>query len=186
MNGLPLPIERSIMFNSQVDQKTIGVLTQNILDINNDDEYLKKLYKINNLDYTPAPIKIYIDSYGGQVYQILGLISVIEKSKTPIHTICTGAAMSCGFVLLICGHKRFAYEHSTPLYHQVSSQASGTVKSMEESIKQSKNLLKKLENITIKHTNITKKKLKKVYKRKQDWYLKSSEALELGVIDEII
>jgi len=186
MNALPIPMERSIMFSSQVDQKTIGALTQKILDINNNDEYLKKLYKINNLEYSPSPVKIYIDSYGGQVYQILGLVSVIEKSKTPIHTICTGAAMSCGFVLLICGHKRFAYEHSTPLYHQVSSRASGTVKDMEESIKQSKNLLKKLEKITIKYTNITKKKLKKVYKRKQDWYLKSSEALELGVIDEII
>ena len=64
-------------------------------------------------------IKIYIDSYGGQVYQCFGLIGVME-SKTEIHTVCS-AAMSCGFIILINGHKRFAYRHATPLYHRVSS-----------------------------------------------------------------
>ena len=183
---LPMPATRSLMFNSQVDQKTIGHLTESILDINADDEYLKGLYSLHGLDYTPTPIEIYIDSYGGYVYQILGLVAVIQKSKTPIHTIVTGAAMSCGFIMLICGHKRFAYEHATPLYHQVSGGARGTVKDMEEDVVESKRLQKKLEKLTLDNTKISKKKLKEVYEKKQDWYMSAKEAKKLGVIDEII
>ena len=166
-DGLPLPMERTLLFNKQVDQKTIGDITQKILDINADDAYLKKLYKINGLKYKRQPIEIYIDSYGGYVYQILGLVSVMQNSKTPIH-------------------KRFAHKHSTPLYHQVSGGTIGTVKEMKESVEQSSKLQDKLEKLTLENTNISKKQLKKVYKRKLDWYLESDEALELGVVDEII
>lgn len=186
MNNLPLPVDRTIMFSSQVDQKTIGSLAQKILEINEDDAALKKMYKLLDLKYKPKPIKIYIDSYGGYVYQILGLVSIMKNSKTPIHTICTGAAMSCGFIMLICGHKRFAHEHSTPLYHQVSGGTAGTVKEMEESIEQTKKLHVKMEKITLANTKISKKKLKKIYKRKRDWHMNASEALALGVVDEII
>ena len=129
--NLPLPKKRDLFFNKQVDQNSIGDLTQKIIEINQDDEHLKKVYSIYNLKYNPDPIKIYIDSYGGQVYQCFGLLSVIERSETPIHTIVTGCAMSAGFMILISGHRRFAHKLSTPLYHQVSSGAIGTVKEME-------------------------------------------------------
>src|ERR1017187_1566959 len=113
---LKLPKSRELFFIKQVDQSSIGELTKAIIEINQDDEHLKKLYSVYNLEYRPDPIKIFLDSYGGQVYQCFGLLSVIERSQTPIHTIVTGCAMSCGFMILICGHKRFAHKLSTPLY----------------------------------------------------------------------
>ena len=130
--NLSLPKKRDLFFTKQVDQTSIGELTQRIIEINQDDEHLKKVYSIYNLEYKPEPIKIYIDSYGGGVYQCFGLLSVIERRETPIHTIVTGCAMSAGFMILICGHKRFAHKLSTPLYHQVSSGAIGTAKEIEE------------------------------------------------------
>lgn len=129
---LPLPQNRKLFFSKQVDQESIEALSKKIIEINEDDEYLKKLYNIHDFLYTPKPIEIYIDSYGGLVYQIMGLISIVEKSKTPVHTICTGAAMSCGFMLLINGHKRFCYENGTPLYHQISSSFNGKTEDMEQ------------------------------------------------------
>jgi len=185
-DGLPLPLDRVILFNKQVDQKTIGEVTQRILDINSDDEYLKDLYKLHGLKYKPQPIEIFIDSYGGYVYQIMGLVSIVQNSKTPVHTICTGAAMSCGFVLLIVGHKRFGYELATPMYHQVSAGMWGTIKSMEEDVSETKRLQKVLEKLTLENTKITKKKLKKIYKTKKDWFMTTDDALEFGVIDEKI
>jgi ATP-dependent Clp protease protease subunit len=110
----------------------------------------------------------------------------MEKSETPIHTIVTGAAMSCGFMILISGHKRFGYSLSTPLYHQVSSGFWGKVQDMEESLEQTKKLQAKIEQITLDRTQITKKKLKEVLKNKVDWYMTADEALLLGVIDGII
>lgn len=184
--NIPLPKDRNLYFNKQVDQSSIGELTQRIIEINDDDRYLEKLYNIHNLKYTPEPIKIFIDSFGGSVYQCYGLLSIIEDSKTKIHTIVTGAAMSCGFMILICGHKRFAHKLSTPLYHQISSGVSGTIKEIEDKLEQSRKLQKILEDIVTDKTKISKKKLKEIYESKKDWYMNSEEALELGVVDEII
>ena len=178
--------ERNLYFSEQVDQKTIGSLTKEIVEINDLDDYLEQYFKLNGISYKRKPIKIWIDSYGGLVYQCFGLLSIIESSKTPIHTIVTGAAMSCGFMILIHGHKRFGYKLSTPLYHQVSNGFWGKAKDMEEDFIETKRIQKKMEDLTLKKTKITKKQLKKIYKRKIDWYMDAKEALKLGVIDKII
>jgi ATP-dependent Clp protease protease subunit len=89
-------------------------------------------------------------------------------------------------MLLIHGHKRFAYKHATPLYHQVSSGSSGKVKDMEEKLEESKRLQGLLEKLTLEKTKISAKKLERVYKTKKDWYMTAKEALKLGVIDEIV
>jgi ATP-dependent Clp protease, protease subunit len=85
MLNLDLPKDRNLFFTKQVDQASISELTQKIIDINEDDKRLKKLYKVYDMKYKPNPIKIYIDSYGGSAYQCFGLLGVMKKSKTPIH-----------------------------------------------------------------------------------------------------
>ncbi len=185
-DSLPLPKKRDLFFTKQVDQSSIGELTQKIIEINGDDDHLKKVYSIYDLEYKPEPIKIYIDSYGGGVYQCFGLLSVIERSKTPVHTIVTGCAMSCGFLLLISGHKRFAHKMSTPLYHQVSTGFWGKVQDMEEKLEEAKRLQEQIEEYTREKTKIGKKKLKQILENKIDWYMTSDEALDLGVVDEIL
>jgi len=186
MSNLPLPKERTLFFAKQVNQSSIEDLTKSVVEINENDKLLKKIYAVYDLEYKPKPIKIMIDSYGGQVYQILGLLAIMDSSKTPIHTYVTGAAMSCGFLLLIHGHKRFAYKHATPLYHQVSSIALGKAKDMEEDLMETKRLQEIIEKLTLERTKISKKKLEKVYKRKLDWFMSANEALKLGVVDEIV
>jgi ATP-dependent Clp protease, protease subunit len=183
---LRTPKDRNLFFTKQVDQDSISELSKSIIEINSDDENLSKNASILGFKYEPQPIKIYIDSYGGSVYQILGVVSIIEKSTTPIHTIVTGCAMSCGFILLISGHKRFGYKYSTPLYHQVSLGASGEISWMDEKVQESKRLQKLLEDITLSKTKITKERLEKIYREKIDWYMTPIEAKKLGVIDEII
>jgi len=179
-------MDRNLFFTSQVDQDSISKLTQDIIKIWEHDEQLKKVYDLHDITYEPKPIKIYIDSYGGLVYQCFGLLSVMERCETPIHTIVTGAAMSCGFMMLISGHKRFAHRLSTPLYHQVSSGAWGKLKDMEEDVQETKRLQKLLEQETLAKTNIGAKKLKEVYEKKVDWFMSADEALKLGVVDEIL
>jgi len=183
---LPLPVDRLLFFTEQFDQKTVAKLTQSIIEINESDRHLEKLYPVYGVAYEPKPIEIRIDSYGGAVYQCMGLISVVEESLTPIHTYVTGAAMSCGFILLISGHRRFAYKRATPLYHQVSSASIGKVKDMEERLEETKRLQKTIEDITLEKTQISKKKLKEIYEKKVDWYMSAKEALVLGVVDEIV
>lgn len=185
-DSLPLPKERNLFLSEQVDQASMLKLTEKIIEHNEEDELYEKMYSIHNMSYKRAPIKIFIDSYGGSVYQCFGLLSIIEKSKTPIHTIVTGCAMSCGFMILIHGHKRFAYELATPLFHQVSDAGWGKLKDLEENLIETKRLQKMIVDLTLKKTKISKKQIQDNYEKKQDWYMSAKEALKLGVVDEII
>lgn len=186
MITLPSPKDRRLLFNTQVTQDSIGALSKQILEIVDDDVYIKSVYSIHNLVYTPEPIKIYIDSYGGAVYQGFGLLGIIENSNTPIHTLVTGCAMSCGFLISIAGHKRMAYKSATFMYHQISSLKYGKLKEIEEDMIEGKRLQEMIEKFTVSHTKISIDRLKEVYDTKQDWYLNAEEALKHGIIDEII
>lgn len=183
---LPLPKDRNLYLAQQVTQESMNSLSKAIIDINESDQLLSKIYPIYGLEYTPKPIKLHIDSYGGYVYQCMGLLGIMRASKVPVHTIVTGCAMSCGFLISISGHKRFGYKKSTFLYHQVSSGAVGKAKDMEEEVIEVKRLQKMIEDITLENTKITASKLKEVYNGKRDWYLSANQALKLGVIDEIV
>lgn len=183
---IPKPKDRDLYLAQQVDQASINLLTKEIININESDIEISKISKIYNFTYTPKPIKIYIDSYGGSVYQCFGLLSIIKDSKTPIHTIVTGCAMSCGFLISITGHKRLCYEKSTFLYHQVSGGTIGTLKEMEDEIIETKRLMKMLEEHTLEHTKMDKDLLEEIYEKKKDYYINPIKALKLGIIDEII
>ena len=86
-----------------------------LYQIQEDDEKDEK-----EKDYNREPIKLYINSYGGSIYDMWGLIDVILNSKTPIYTYCTGYAMSAAFKIFLAGHKRYCYKHSIFMYHQMS------------------------------------------------------------------
>lgn len=184
--NLPTPMNRNLFLAKQVDQASINELSKAIIAINEDDEFISKIYAAHDLSYLPKPIKLYVDSYGGYVYQCFGLLGIMKASKAPIHTIVTGCAMSCGFLISIAGHKRFGYPKSTYLYHQVSGGVIGKAKDMEEDVIETMRLQKMLEDHTLEFTKITAKRLEKVYKGKKDWFIDTDEALKLRIIDEII
>jgi ATP-dependent Clp protease protease subunit len=184
--NLPEPRNRNLYLAKQVDQDSINSISRAIIEINESDEKNKKIYKAYGLKYKSEAINLYIDSYGGQVYQCLGLLGIMGASKVPVHTIVTGCAMSCAFLISITGHKRFGYPGSTYLYHQVSSGMIGKAKDIEEKVIEVKRLQSKIEEHTTALTKITKEQLQKIYKRKIDWYIDSKKAIKLGIIDEII
>lgn len=186
MITLPQQKERILLFNKEVSQSTIGDLSKHILEINEDDRYINSIYNAHNINYTPPPIKIYIDSYGGSVYQCFGLLSIIENSTTPIHTIVTGCAMSCGFLISIAGHTRFSYKNSTFMYHQISSAVYGELKDIKDTIIEVDRLQELVETHTLTHTGISRAELNSVYDKKTNWYMTSKQALKYKVVDKIL
>lgn len=182
----PLPKPRNLYIAKQIDQDSVNAVTRDIISITEDDKLLKKVYPAYGIEYTPLPIKIFIDSYGGHVYQTFGLINVMLNNSTPVHTIVTGCAMSGGFLIAICGSKRMCYKDSTLLYHQLSSGVSGTLKEMSDEVFEKTKLQGQIESIVLAKTKITKQKLKQVYFNKTDWYIDAKEGMRLGIIDEII
>lgn len=184
--GLREPMARDLFFTEQIDQKTISELSKQLILIEKDDSELELIYEISGLKYDRPAIRIFIDSYGGNVYQGLGIIGIIENSATPIHTIVTGCAMSMAFGILISGHKRFAYKYATPLYHILNAGEKDTIQGLTEDLEEYERLQSLLDTITVKKTNISVDKLKYYRERKKDWYMSAEESIKLNVVDEII
>ena len=129
------------------------------------------------------PIKIYVDSGGGDLSATLTIIDAIKMSKTPIWTINIGCAYSGGFFAFIAGHKRIAYEHSTFLYHEGSTMNGGDAGKFRNFAEFYDKQLQMLKNITLKYTKISDELYES--KKRDDWWLTTDEALELGICDEI-
>ena len=78
-------------------------------------------------------IPIIIDSYGGQVYSLMSMISAIKHADLPVATIVEGKAMSCGAVLFSFGEEglRFMDPNATVMIHDVSSMDMGKVEELK-------------------------------------------------------
>ena len=87
---------------------------------------------------------------------------------------------------MLSSKNRKAYRNTTFMIHEISSGAIGKLADLEESVDETKRLNKVLFDIIEKETKITKEQLEEVYIKKQDWFLTAEEALELGLITEII
>lgn len=129
------------------------------------------------------PIKIYIDSVGGSLVETFTMIDSIQMSKTPVWTICTGAAYSGGFFTFIAGHKRFCYPTASLLFHEGSTSNMADAGKFRNFADFYCKQLDMLKDITIKYTNISDEEYEK--HRKDDWWFSAKEALEYGICDEI-
>ena len=130
------------------------------------------------------PIQIWIMSYGGDISQANFMCSLMETSRIPIITVATGAAMSAGFLLLISGKRRYAFEQSEILIHAGSAGFQGTASEIEEAQKSYKAQLNKMKEYILTHTKITEKQFNQ--KRNKDWYVTGQELVDLGIVDKIV
>ncbi len=130
------------------------------------------------------PIKIYIDSPGGDVTSTLTLINVMLSSKTPIYTINMCGAFSAAGIILACGHKRFGMRGSSVLIHSGSTYIGGTREQSESATKHFDKIYKKMTETLFSRTNIDQKTYKQ--KAPKDWYLDEDDCLKYGVIDQIV
>ena len=131
-------------------------------------------------------ITMHIDSPGGSVKSGLSIVDVMDYIKCDIRTINTGMAASMGSILLGAGTKgkRCSLKFSKTMLHQSSGGAGGNIQdariSMIEWEKTNKLLFKLLGNYCDKPVDVVMKD------STRDLWLSSDEALEYGIIDEII
>lgn len=177
---------RVIWLDDGISPETVLPVIQQINDLNYQDELKEKEYSLDDQEYKRKPIKLHLNSPGGCVYSGLGLIGVMQASKTPIHTYTYNMAASMGFLIAISGHMRFTYPHTTYMYHAGSLQTSGHLLDVKESVEESDRLQEKIEQHTSAVTNIPKEKLSEIFSKKKDWYFDSTLALELKCVDVIL
>lgn len=134
-------------------------------------------------------IPIVIDSFGGAVYSLLGMISLLQDASETIVTYCGTKAMSCGAILLSCGTPgyRFLSPHASVMIHSVSSFADGKIGDIEVSIEHSRTLNDRLFKILSKNAQKESDHFKQVLKDHfdRDVFLNAEKTVELGIADHI-
>ena len=130
------------------------------------------------------PIWIMIDSPGGDMSGMWTLVNAIRISKTPVYTVNTHDALSAAGIILMAGHKRFAYPGTNVLVHSGSVMYGG-MRECAESMKQYFDRIdKSVQDYIFSHTKISQKSYKA--KAPKDWWMNEEEALNNGIIDRII
>ena len=173
---------RTFVLSEQVNQKSVSEIIKSIYNINQYDKEQNAEVK----KYKREPINIILNTYGGSVYDGLGMIGAIEMSKTPVHITCLGSAMSMGLFILVTGHKRFIHKHSTVMYHQISDFNWDKLEGIKQNMREAVRLEKVCEGILFKYTKVTKGHIKDYKKRKADWFITPQEALRLKIVDKIL
>ena len=127
-------------------------------------------------------INVYINSPGGYVNQGFAIYDISKKLKSPIRTVCIGEAASMGALLMLMGQQRCGTKHSQIMVHQVSGGAIGTLTDMKISVDQARRLQDNINEIIKENTLIKDPESFLMY----DKWLSSEEALDLGILTEIL
>lgn len=173
---------RSITLSGDIEDDSAGKIIERIIDINDEDETVRGTLRDGT--YKERPIKIIINSYGGEAHSALALVGVMETSVTPIHTLVFGKAMSAGLIVAVAGHVRFAHHLATYMYHEVADWNIGKLESQKRKLEENEKLMEMLDQYLLNRTKIDPDKLEK--ESLTDWYFSADEALKLGVCDYLI
>jgi ATP-dependent Clp protease protease subunit len=176
----PNPMERKLYLKENVDEKSVMPLIEAIHKINDDDAEKEKEYN----GWEREPIKLYIYTYGGACYACFALIDAIRASKTPVHTIVLGTAMSAGIFIFAAGHKRLIGEHATLMYHDVSLHLESE---MTEGIKielaEGLRLQKMGIQFLTEYSLVEESVINDYINRKANWFIPAEEAIRLKIAD---
>lgn len=155
------------------------------------EESLKQFKQdFNDAKFTKQEvIPIFIDSYGGAVDALTGMIDEIKNCDVPVATIATGKAMSCGAFLLAAGTKGYRYisPNARVLIHQISSWTIGK----KEDIQADANEMERLSQLMWGFMNDWCQKPQGYFEQQMkdrlnaDWYLNPTEAFKYGLVDYI-
>lgn len=169
--------ERRLFINGVIDDEIIDTIVYHILRYNREDKGIPVLERV--------PIKLYINSTGGDVYSGYGLISVITSSLTPIYTINQGTCASMAFLIFIAGNKRYSMKNSMFLMHEGFTGGFDNTSKMRDRMEfETEQLEEHTRNFVLDHTSIEEDFYKKKYRI--EWYMLPEEAKQYGICDYIV
>jgi ATP-dependent Clp protease protease subunit len=163
---------------------------ERVIYLNNDiNEFSLELFQkaFDELERTQdKPIKIEISSYGGSVYDMLGMIDRIQSSPCTVVTRGFGKIMSAASFILAAGDERIVGQNSWVMIHQMSSWLRGSLSDLKNELEHCKALEDQMNKL---YEKLSKGKTKaKTFEKlcSKDCYLTPEEVLKLGLVDQIL
>jgi len=164
--------ERIIFLGTPIDDAVGNLIMAQLLHLESEDP--------------DKDINLYVNSPGGDITSLFAIYDTMQYIKPDVSTICMGQAASAAAVLVLAGTKgkRYALPHSRILLHQPHGGVQGQAVDIEIQAKEMTRYRKLLEELIAEHTGQPLEKVSKDTDR--DYILTAEEAVEYGVVDEVI
>ena len=164
--------ERIVIMGSPINDQVANVIIAQLLFLDREDP--------------DKDISLYINSPGGVINAGLAIYDTMQLITPQVSTICFGLAASMATVLLCSGAKgkRYALPNSTIHLHQAFGGAQGRAADVEIAAREIMRLQEIIRSIIAKHTGQPMEKI--IHDTDRDFYLNPEQAVEYGLIDEVL
>jgi len=164
--------DRIIFLGTGIDDQVANIIVAQLLHLNHEDP--------------EKEIQMYINSPGGVIYAGLAIYDTMQMISNPISTVAVGVTASFGTVLLTAGTKgrRYALPHATVHMHQPLGGAQGQASDILIQAKQIMHLKSLLNGVMSKHTGQPLDVIERDTDR--DFYLTAPQAVEYGLVDQVL
>jgi ATP-dependent Clp protease protease subunit len=164
--------ERIVFLGQEVDDQVANLLVAEILYLESHDP--------------DRDIHLYINSPGGLGYAGMAIYDVMQHVRCEVSTICVGMGMSAA-AMILCGGatgKRLALPSAKIMIHQGTAGARGAPRDMEIQLREVLATTRRMAEIIAHHTGKAVEDVERDIDR--DYFMTATEALEYGLIDEIL
>ncbi len=164
--------ERIIMLGMPINDQVANITIAQLLFLEREDP--------------DKDIQLYIHCPGGIISAGLAIYDTMQLIRPDISTICVGLAASMGTLLLCSGAKgkRFTLPNATIHMHQAVGGAQGQAADIEIAAREIMRLQDIIRSILVKHTGQPLEKI--IHDTDRDFYLNPEQAVEYGIVDEIL
>ncbi len=164
--------ERIVFLGTPITDQVANVIVAQLLFLNREDP--------------EKEIQMYINCPGGEIYPGLAIYDTMQQIEAPISTVAVGWTASLGTILLAAGTKgrRYALPHATIHMHPAGGTARGYAPDVEIAAKELLRVQNMLKEILARHTGQPIERISKDFDR--DYYMDPYEAIEYGIIDEVL
>lgn len=159
--------KRKVMLSADVDEAPASKL-------------IRAIQKMLEVD-AESPIDVYINSYGGSVYDGLALYDTLESASCIVRTHALGKVCSMGFILFLAGDERYSMDRARFMHHESGGHISGSLSELKLEVREFDEIEEICNTIVEEKTNKSDKWWQNRIAGKDFWFGKK-EAREFGVV----
>jgi len=164
--------ERIVMLGMPINDQVANVIIAQLLYLEREDP--------------DKDISLYIHCPGGIISAGLAIYDTMQLVRPDVSTICVGLAASMGTLLLCSGAKgkRYALPNSTIHLHQAFGGAQGQAADVAIAAREIMRMQELIRSILVNHSGQSIEKI--THDTDRDFYLNPQQAVEYGIVDEIL
>jgi ATP-dependent Clp protease protease subunit len=164
--------ERIVFLGTPIDDQVANLVVAELLFLSREDP--------------ERDIEMYINSPGGQIYSGLAIYDTMQMIPNKISTVAVGVTASFGTVLLAAGTKghRYALPHATIHIHQPLGGVQGQASDIEIQAREILRLKARLISIMSENTGKSLEVIE--HDTERDFYLDADQAVEYGIVDQVL